>query len=156
MLTLTSPAFSEDGAIPLRHSGRGEDLSPPLAIGGIPEGTASLALLLEDTSHPLFRNFTHWLLWDIPLADTLPEGIASGEKVELAGGTATQGMAYGPHRYAGPKPPRWRRHRYRFTLLALDCKPGLSGASRKKNLLRAAEGHILARAELNGWFPQKP
>ena len=152
MLTLTSPAFSEDGAIPLRHSGRGEDLSPPFAIGGIPEGTSSLALLLEDTSHPLFRNFTHWLLWDIPLADTLPEGIASGEKVELAGGTATQGMAYGPHRYAGPKPPKGRTHTYRFTVYALDCALALHSRARKKTFLRAAEGHILQSGSISGEF----
>ena len=156
MLVLSSPAFPEDGAIPLRHSGRGEDLSPPFSIAGLPEGTASLALLLEDTSHPLFRDFTHWLLWDIPPVDALPEGLPHGERVDLPGGAAVQGMAYGPHRYAGPKPPRWRRHRYRFTLLALDCKLGLPAGSRKKALLRAAQGHILEQAVLNGWFPGKP
>lgn len=153
MLTLTSPAFAEGGTIPIRHSGRGEDLSPAFAVAGIPEGTVSLALLLEDASHPLFRDFPHWLLWDLPPLDTLPEGIAPGETVVIRGTAATQGKAYGPHRYAGPKPPPLRRHRYRFTLLALDRRLGLPPGTGKKGLLRAAEGHILAWAELNGWFP---
>ena len=154
MLTLTSPSFPQNGVIPARHSGRGEDLSPAFAIGGIPKGAVSLALLLEDTSHPFFRDFPHWLIWNLPPAGALPEGIAPGKTVEIQGTAAVQGAAYGRHRYAGPKPPPWRRHRYRFTLLALDCRLNLPPGTGKKGLLQAVEGHILAQAELSGWYPK--
>ncbi len=154
MLTLHSPAFLEGGIIPTRHTGRGEDLSPPFTVKGIPEGNVSLSILLEDTSHPLFRDFPHWLIWNLPVAEHIPEGIAPGGAVEVLGCTASQGTAYGPRRYAGPKPPRWRRHLYRFTLLALDCRLELPPSTGKRRFLEVAEEHILERATLSGWFPR--
>ena len=154
MLTLHSPAFLEGGIIPTRHTGRGEDLSPPFTAKGIPEGSVSLSILLEDTSHPLFRDFPHWLIWNLPVAEHIPEGIAPGGAVEVLGCTASQGTAYGPRRYAGPKPPRWRRHLYRFTLLALDCRLELPPSTGKRRFLEVAEAHILERATLSGWFPR--
>ena len=154
MLTLHSPAFPEGGIIPTRHTGRGEDLSPPFTAKGIPEGSVSLSILLEDTSHPLFRDFPHWLIWNLPVAEHIPEGIAPGGAVEVLGCTASQGTAYGPRRYAGPQPPRWRRHLYRFTLLALDCRLELPPSTGKRRFLEVAEEHILERATLSGWFPR--
>lgn len=154
MLTLHSPAFPEGGIIPTRHTGRGEDLSPPFTAKGIPEGSVSLSILLEDTSHPLFRDFPHWLIWNLPVAEHIPEGIAPGGAVEVLGCTASQGTAYGPRRYAGPKPPRWRQHLYRFTLLALDCRLELPPSTGKRRFLEVAEEHILERATLSGWFPR--
>ena len=154
MLTLHSPAFLEGGIIPTRHTGRGEDLSPPFTAKGIPEGSVSLSILLEDTSHPRFRDFPHWLIWNLPVAEHIPEGIAPGGAVEVLGCTASQGTAYGPRRYAGPKPPRWRRHLYRFTLLALDCRLELPPSTGKRRFLEVAEEHILERATLSGWFPR--
>lgn len=154
MLTLHSPAFPEGGIIPTRHTGRGEDLSPPFTAKGIPEGSVSLSILLEDTSHPLFRDFPHWLIWNLPVAEHIPEGIAPGGAVEVLGCTASQGTAYGPRRYVGPKPPRWRRHLYRFTLLALDCRLELPPSTGKRRFLEVAEEHILERATLSGWFPR--
>ena len=154
MLTLHSPAFPAGGIIPTRHTGRGEDLSPPFTAKGIPEGSVSLSILLEDTSHPLFRDFPHWLIWNLPVAEHIPEGIAPGGAVEVLGCTASQGTAYGPRRYAGPKPPRWRRHLYRFTLLALDCRLELPPSTGKRRFLEVAEEHILERATLSGWFPR--
>ena len=47
-LTLTSPAFSHLGEIPGRFTCEGEDLSPPLTWSGVPEGTESLALIVDD------------------------------------------------------------------------------------------------------------
>ena len=152
MLTLHSPAFLEGGIIPTRHTGRGEDLSPPFTAKGIPEGSVSLSILLEDTSHPLFRDFPHWLIWNLPVAEHIPEGIAPGGAVEVLGCTASQGTAYGPRRYAGPKPPKGRTHTYRFTVCALDCALDRSPASRKKAVLRAAEGHILQIGSISGEF----
>lgn len=152
MLTLSIPGVS-DGVIPRRHTGRGEDLSPAFVIGGIPDGAVSFVMLLQDISHPLFRDFPHWVIWDLPVTEQLPEGIPHGGRVEVLDTAVCQGVAYGLHRYRGPKPPPGRRHSYRFTLFALDARLGLSPFTGAGGLLRAAEGHLLEKAVWEGCFP---
>ena len=140
----------ENGKFRMDHTGRGQDRSPELVLNHLSPKAKSLAVVLEDMSHPI-KGFTHWVIWNIPAADKVPGGIPAGKRVPGLGG-AVQGAAYGFHRYAGPKPPRRMRHTYRFTVYALDCKLDLSGSARKKALLRAAEGHILQRGSISGEF----
>ncbi|UCG81877.1 MAG: YbhB/YbcL family Raf kinase inhibitor-like protein, partial [Desulfobacterales bacterium] len=47
-LTVTSRAFSHNGEIPLRYTCDGEDISPPLEWSGLPEGTKSVVLIVDD------------------------------------------------------------------------------------------------------------
>ena len=47
-LTLNSPAFAHQGAIPARYTCDGEDVSPELRWSGLPDGTRSLALIVDD------------------------------------------------------------------------------------------------------------
>ena len=138
----------EDGKFLLDHTGRGRDLSPELILENLSPAAVTLAVTLEDMSHPI-KNFTHWVIWNLPAADRIPGAIPAG-KTTLDGGV--QGVAYGLHRYAGPKPPRRTQHTYRFTVYALDCALDLSPASRKKVFLRAAEGHVLQRGSISGIF----
>jgi hypothetical protein len=63
---LQSSAFDHGGQIPRRHSCEGEDLSPPLSWSGVPEGTRSLALVVDDPDDPA-RTFTHWLAWGLDI-----------------------------------------------------------------------------------------
>lgn len=153
-LTVTSPAFSEGGDIPRRHSGRGEDLSPPLVFHGLSDGAKALAVTLDDASHPLFGVYCHWLMWNLPPLPALPEGLPAGQRLAQLGG-AVQGVGYGRHRYRGPKPPLRARHRYVFTVYALDGPLDLPPAARKRDLLAAMEGHVLQTAELSGYFQNK-
>src|SRR5512141_1639742 len=44
-MTLNSPAFKQDGQIPSKYTCEGDDISPPLAWNGVPEGTKSLVLI---------------------------------------------------------------------------------------------------------------
>lgn len=132
----------------LDHTGRGRDLSPELILENLSPEAVTLAVTLEDMSHPI-KDFTHWVIWNLPAADRIPGAIPAGRTV-LDG--AVQGVAYGLHRYAGPKPPKGRTHTYRFTVCALDCALDLSPASRKKAVLRAAEGHILQSGSISGRF----
>ena len=138
----------ENGTFLLDHTGRGADRSPELVLENLSPEAVTLAVTLEDMSHPI-KNFTHWVIWNLPAADRIPGAIPAG-KSTLDG--AVQGVAYGLHRYAGPKPPRRTQHTYRFTVYALDCTLDLSPASRKKVFLRAAEGHILQRGSISGIF----
>lgn len=138
----------ENGKFHIDHTGRGADRSPELVLENLSPEAVTLAVTLEDLSHPL-KNFTHWVIWNLPAADKIPGAIPAGKT--LPGG-GVQGVAYGLHRYAGPKPPKGKAHTYRFTVYALDCTLDLSPASRKKAFLRAAEGHILQSGSISGAF----
>lgn len=150
-MKITSPAFADGSWIPKKNSARGADLSPAFSITHIPEGTISLAITLDDASHPLFPNYNHWLIWNLPVQDLILEGISHGYEVnELKG--AKQGRAYGKNCYKGPKPPLKTIHTYAFTVYALDCKLDLRDKTTKADLLNAMAGHILEQAVLLGKF----
>ena len=107
------PGMAEGEKIPLEHTGRGADRSPEFLLENLSPQAKTLAVTLEDLSHPI-RNFTHWVIWNIPAADRIPPDIPPGASVPSLG-DARQGLGYGLHRYAGPKPPRGKRHFYRFS-----------------------------------------
>ncbi len=142
-MELTSPAFENGGMIPARYSCDGDDVSPPLRISGVPEGARALVLIMDDPDAPM-GTFDHWLVWNIP-ADT----------TEIAEGTEPEGVPgrtdFGNTHYGGPCPPGGT-HTYRFRLYALDRELDLPKGARKKKLLQAMEGHVLAEAVLRGKY----
>ncbi len=139
-----------DGKFPLENTGRGQDISPEFLIKNLSPEAKTLAITLEDLSHPI-KEFTHWLIWNIPAADQVKSGISAGSHVpELDG--ACQGIGYGFHRYAGPKPPKGKTHTYRFTVYALDCEIQLSVHSTKRAFLKKAEGHTLQKGSMTAKF----
>ena len=78
--TITSPAFNHNGEIPVRHTCDGEDCSPALVWAGLPQGTKSLALVVDDPDAPdpaaPKMTYVHWVLYNIPpTAGGLPEGV---------------------------------------------------------------------------------
>ena len=79
-------AFELGGWIPARYTGRGQDITPQLQLDGIDSNTKSIAITLDDASHPLFPNYNHWVIWNIPVLKKIPEGIAHGETVSTLGG----------------------------------------------------------------------
>ena len=153
-LIVRSSAFENNGWMPDQCSGYGEDKSPDLKIEGIPKETVTLAILMDDLDHPVFREFNHWIAWNIPCTNTIPEaipgGAVSGKPFHIE-----QGIGYGKHLYRGPKPPFNGRHRYRIRVFALDAELQLNKNSRKKNLMSAMDGHILAVGELTGIYQKK-
>ena len=132
------------------YTGYGQDISPEFVIENLSPDAKTIAITLEDISHPL-KGFTHWVIWNIPAAEVIEKAIPAGRSVDLYK-NAKQGRAYGWHRYAGPKPPRGKSHLYRFTLYALDCEIDLSANIFKKSFLKMSEGHILQKGELTGEF----
>ena len=142
--------IDDGGVIPIGHTGRGQDMSPEFLIWNLSPQAKTLAITLEDLNHPI-RDFTHWVIWNIPAGERIKAGIPAGKSVPSLG-NAKQGVAYGRHRYAGPKPPPFASHRYRLTVYALDCVLGLSSNARKKHFLKAAEGHILQKGSLTADF----
>lgn len=148
ILRFHCPGLEDGGRFPLDNTGRGRDVSPEIVLENLSPRARTLAVTLEDLSHPV-KGFTHWVMWNFPARPVIPGGIPKYERLECG---AAQGVAYGVHRYAGPKPPIWARHRYRLTVYALDCVLGLSCNARKKRFLQAAEGHILQKGSLTAEF----
>jgi Raf kinase inhibitor-like YbhB/YbcL family protein len=142
--SLSSSAFEAGSSIPSRHTCDGEDLSPPLSWPAPPEGTGSLALILDDPDAPGGR-FIHWLAWGItPDAGGLADGQAA--PVEGRNDFATIG-------YRGPCPPRGHGpHRYRFRLHAVAGDLELAAGASVQELEQALSGQVLAVAELVGTY----
>ena len=151
MLTLTSPAFAEGERIPLKYTRDGDNLSPPLRWTGVPEGTRSFVLIMEDPDAP-GGTFRHWAAYNIPPdRRSLPESVETQPE-----GNALRYAAndFGNERYDGPEPPRGHGvHHYHFRLAALDV-PSLSvPAQAGADLLwREARKHVLETAELVGTY----
>ncbi len=149
-MQLTSTAFDHLGAIPVRHTCEGENLSPPLAWSGAPAGTRSFALIVDDPDAPdpaaPKRVWVHWVVYNLPAAThALPEG------GELPAGALSGRNDSHVTEWDGPCPPIGR-HRYFFTLFALDTElPDLQVPSRAA-FDKAMEGHVIARAQLLGTY----
>lgn len=110
----------------------------------------SFIFTLEDLSHPMKR-FTHWVIWNIPAANKIPKNIPPGKTI-LSPEGSVQGIGYGFHRYAGPKPPKGKSHKYCFTIYVLDCKIKLKPSSTKRKVLNEANSHIIQQGEVCGYF----
>jgi Raf kinase inhibitor-like YbhB/YbcL family protein len=141
---LESSAFENAHAIPSRHSCEGEDVSPPLRWTNVPEGTRSLALVVDDPDAPS-GVFTHWVGWGLdPAAGEAGEGESAPREGRNDFGTTG---------YRGPCPPPGHgRHRYAFRLYALNAELELGAGAAKAELEQAIEGHVLTTAELVGTY----
>jgi Raf kinase inhibitor-like YbhB/YbcL family protein len=140
---LESSAFENAQAIPSRHGCEGEDVSPPLRWSNVPEGTRSLALVVDDPDAP-GGIFTHWIAWGLDPAGGLGEGESAPREGQNDFGTTG---------YRGPCPPPGHgRHRYVFRLYALDTDLELAAGGAKPELEQAIAGHVLTIAELVGIY----
>lgn len=150
-LTLTSSAFEAGGKIPSKYTCEGEDISPPLEIAGVPDGTKTLALIEDDPDAPdpkaPKRVWVHWVLFNLPPdTEALPEGAGSGVSPGATGGTNDFKTTH----YGGPCPPIGR-HRYFHKLYALDTKLPAQPMT-KDELQEAMKGHVLDQTELVGTY----
>lgn len=143
-MKLKSSAFENNTMIPQKYTCDGENISPPLQIEGVPEGTQSLVLIVDDPDAPM-GDWVHWLVWNIK-ADT--KEIAEGQVPE---GSFQGTNDFGRLDYGGPCPPSGT-HRYFFKLYALDTTVNLAEGARKKDLESAIEGHVLEQTSLVGLY----
>lgn len=143
-LTVMSPVFENNGFIPAKYTCDGDDVNPPLKIEGLPSGTQSLVLIVDDPDAPM-GTWDHWIVWNIkPL-----------EKIEENSVPGIEGLnSFNKHSYGGPCPPSGT-HRYYFKVYALDTKLNLNPNSRKKDVEKAMEGHILAKGEIVGRYRRR-
>ena len=142
-MLLTSDAFSDGGEIPREYGYKNGNKVTPLTVSGIPEGTESLALIMDDPDamEPAGKVWVHWVAWNMDPTNTELENL---DKIE--------GMTdFGEVGYGGPAPPD-KRHTYVFNLYALDSKLDLPGKSTKADVEKAMKGHIIEQATLEGTY----
>jgi len=150
ILSVSSTAFQEGSRIPSKYTCQGQDVSPPLTWSEPPEGTQSLALIMDDPDAP-GGVFIHWVLFNISSdSRKLPEAVPT--QAQLPSGALQGKNDFGRIGYGGPCPPPGRPHRYRFTLYALDQPLDLKVGASKKQVLDAIQGHILAQGQLTGMY----
>ena len=139
-MTITSSALEDGGSIPGRYTCDGDDVSPPLAWTAAPEGTAGLALIVDD---PDARGWIHWVVADIP-ADEM-----SVDENESPG---TDGRNdFGRTGWGGPCPPSGS-HRYVFEVFALSERLDLPAGFSADELRAAMAGKVLASGRLSASY----
>ena len=146
-LSLSSPAFRDGDPIPAEYGYTEDNVNPPLTIEGVPDGTESLALVMDDPDavEPAGKVWDHWIVWNID-----PDTRSIPEAWDVAG--AVEGRNdYGENGYGGPNPPD-RRHTYRFVVYALDERLGLKAGATKAELEEYVQGHVLDEAVLEGTY----
>ncbi len=144
-LKLTSSAFSDGGEIPRECGYKNGNEQPPLTINGIPKGTKSLTIIMDDPDamEAVGKVWVHWVVWNLTwFADGKPSW----------GRPTKQGMTdFGEVGYGGPAPPD-KTHTYVFKLYALDSELNLPGESTKADVEKAMEGHIIEQTQLTGTY----
>ena len=144
-IQLTSLAFPDGGDIPKEYTCDGFDASPALAWSGLPQGTRSLAVVVDD---PDAGGFIHWVVYAMP-PDR--EGIPARVLPDVV--DYRQGKNdFGKTGYGGPCPPKGSRHTYRFRVYALDTDIFISAGSSPNDVIEAMRGHILAYGQLTGRY----
>lgn len=143
-LKISSPVFENNGQIPSKYGCAGVNVNPPLRIDHVPQGTKSLALILDDQDAPR-GSYVHWIVWNVPpgtkviAENSVPEGAVQGR------------TDFKKNSYGGPCPPT-RPHHYVFKLYALDVRLNLDPNSSKAVLEKEMQGHIVAQAQWVGLY----
>ncbi len=149
-LSVTSPAFTDNGRIPAKFTADGDDMSPPLQWSGAPDGVTQYAIIVDDPDAP-GGVFTHWVIYGIPGSyDHLDAGVR--QESELDNGAMQGPNHMGNIGYNGPSPPKGKPHRYIFTVYALDAKLDLPAGTSKEELIKAMQGHIISEGKLTGLY----
>lgn len=145
-IEVSSLAFDDGGAIPPRSTCDGDDVHPPLAWSGVPEGTESIALSVVDLDAP-GGAFVHWLVVGVP-----PD-VTSLREGEVPDGAVQGETGFDDTGYRGPCPPPGDApHRYVFTVYALDGEVELGPSFPLGRFDAALDGAVLARGELTGTY----
>lgn len=155
-LSLSSADFHAGASIPVVHTCDGADTSPALSWSGVPPGTRSLVLIIDDPDAPdpaaPKMTWVHWVLYNIPPQATgLPAAV---HQADLPPGTLAGINDFKKTSYGGPCPPAGR-HRYFHKLYALDVVLPDLGQPTKPQLEKAIQGHVLAHTELMGTYQRK-
>ncbi|MDD3934617.1 YbhB/YbcL family Raf kinase inhibitor-like protein [Methanoculleus sp. UBA303] len=132
--------------LPIWNTCDGPDLSPELRVRGFTPETQSVAVFALNPFEP-GCSFTTWLIWNLPPAPVIPEGIPP-QGVVTAPVDAVQGTNdYGTLGWRGPCPPEGGTHQCLFKVYGLDAMLDLPAGAGKHDLIDAMRGHVLGFGE---------
>lgn len=153
-IELESPAFQDHKNMPPLYTADGEGLSPPLMWGGVPEGTRSLALIVEDADSPTPLPLVHAIVLHLPpiLTNLETGAIADGEHAPLLGRNSYMKKGWLPP----DPPPGHGAHRYAFQLFALDRDLEPAAHPGRTAFVRGLRDHVLAYGLLVGSYSREP
>lgn len=157
LIEVTSPAFRDGEPLPERFTDDGEGTSPPIAWSGVPEGTGSVVLVIEDADSPTPHPLVHAIVFDLPGRDgELPEGALPSEGAADSDPPAMGRNSFLSGEYLPPDPPPGHGpHRYVVQAFALDTAPEFEGAPGRGAILDALRGHVLAKGILIGTYERE-
>lgn len=154
--TLTTTAFEDGGIIPNQYTqSTASPVSPPLEWSHVPAGTESFAVIVDDPDTALHRStdeVLHWLIFNIPGSSrSLSQGIPNQPNLSDGAiqGKNTGGIP-GFRGMGAPAPGPY--HHYLFQIFALDTKLNLGPDATREDVVKAMDGHILAKAAMVGRF----
>lgn len=143
-LYVTSKAFEDGNAIPIKYTCDGLNVSPPLDLAFIPNNAVTIAIIVEDPDAPI-NTWTHWIVWNIPVTHNIKENTKHG----ISGIND-----FSKNFYCGPCPMNGV-HKYVFKIYALDCFIEMPRNTKKLMLKREISDHILAYGEITGTYTRQ-
>jgi Raf kinase inhibitor-like YbhB/YbcL family protein len=155
-IEVTSSEFSPQEFLPPRFTADGEGVSPPLTWRGVPPGTASLVLLVEDADSPTPQPLVHAIVWGLPGQDG---GIPEGALPRASGDPALAPMgrnSYLSTTWLPPDPPSGHGpHRYAFQVFALDVLPRFDSTPGRAKVLDCLREHATSKGLLFGTYERR-
>jgi len=162
-MVLSTPAFPDNGPIPIKYSAAyisptGGRVSPPLNWTNVPPNTVSLVLHMHDIDSAMNHttdDSLHWLMWNIPSSSRgLPEDVPQGAQLKDGSYQVSSKTTLDERGY-GYRAPAGQRHHYVLELYALDTRldvmPSGDAFEVRRNVMKAIQGHILAKAVYMGF-----
>ena len=152
-LIISSESFKDNGQIPKRHTGFGEDMSPSFKLDGLSSEAVSIVIIMDDLDITFIKEYNHWIIWNITPMSVIPENIPYGPVIPSLN-NAKQGLGYGKNRYRGPKQPFFIRkeHKYIFKFYVLDDFLSLDSNIHKNDLINSMSRHIIQEGSIIGKY----
>lgn len=149
-MKVRSAAFENGAAIPKKHTGEADNVSPPLRWADAPAGTKAYAVICHDPDAPLITpsgkyGYVHWVLYGIPGSVT---ELGEGTKAHVAGKNER-----GEGGYTGPMPPNGHGiHHYFFWVIALKEDVKLPAGLTLWELLEKIEPYAIGMNRIVGTY----
>ncbi|MEO8594367.1 MAG: YbhB/YbcL family Raf kinase inhibitor-like protein [Candidatus Solibacter sp.] len=128
--------------------------SPALQWVNAPPTVLTFVMIMHDTDVAAQRKSDdnlHWMLFNIPAStSSLPEGVVAN--ASLPDGTVQAKHARGQVGYMPPGAPAGPYHHYIFELYGLDTKLELGPDATRADILKAMDGHVIAKHSITGRF----
>jgi Raf kinase inhibitor-like YbhB/YbcL family protein len=147
-ITVTSPGFTEGATLPERFTCDGTNISPSLRWEAIPEGTAELAVVVDDPDDDS-GTYVQWVLVAIApgnpglAEDAVPEGAREAQQSDDR------------DRWRGPCPSEGESaHTFRFSVYALrEAVPGsIDGDATVEEALDAIRERAIGKGVLSATY----